>query len=61
MIVIRFVTNNECSFLIEAMRVKDDAKREAISNAAIELITTKGFADTSMSKIARAANVSPAL
>ena len=42
------------------MRRKDDSKREAISNAAIELITTIGFAETSMSKIAKAANVSPA-
>ena len=42
------------------MRHKDDSKREAISNAAIELITTIGFANTSMSKIAKAANVSPA-
>lgn len=42
------------------MRHKDDSKREAITNAAIELITTAGFADTSMSKIAKAANVSPA-
>ena len=42
------------------MRHKDDSKREAISNAAIKLITTIGFADTSMSKIAKAAKVSPA-
>jgi AcrR family transcriptional regulator len=42
------------------MRHKDDSKRAAISHAAIELITTIGFADTSMSKIAKAANVSPA-
>ena len=42
------------------MRRKDEGKREAISNAAIELITTIGFADTSMSKIAKAADVSPA-
>lgn len=42
------------------MRHKDDNKREAISNAAIELITTIGFAETSMSKIAKAAIVSPA-
>ncbi|MEM7348388.1 MAG: TetR/AcrR family transcriptional regulator, partial [Chloroflexota bacterium] len=42
------------------MRHKDDSKRIAISNAAIELITTIGFADTSMSKIAKAAKVSPA-
>ena len=42
------------------MRHKDDSKREAISNAAIELITTVGFGETSMSKIAKAANVSPA-
>ena len=42
------------------MRHKDDSKRVAISNAAIALITSIGFADTSMSKIAKAANVSPA-
>ena len=42
------------------MRVKDDKKHKAICDAAIELITTKGFADTSMSKIAKAAGVSPA-
>jgi AcrR family transcriptional regulator len=42
------------------MRHKDDNKREAIRRAALELITTVGFAATSMSKIARAANVSPA-
>ena len=42
------------------MRHKDDSKREGISNAAIELITSNGFADTSMSKIAKAADVSPA-
>ena len=42
------------------MRVKDDKKHQAICNAAIKLITTDGFADTSMSKIAKAAKVSPA-
>jgi AcrR family transcriptional regulator len=42
------------------MRHKDDSKHQAICNAAIELITRNGFADTSMSKIAKAANVSPA-
>ncbi len=42
------------------MRHKDDNKNQAICDAAIELITKNGFADTSMSKIAKAANVSPA-
>ncbi|MEP6901496.1 MAG: TetR/AcrR family transcriptional regulator [Actinomycetota bacterium] len=42
------------------MRYKDDNKQQAICDAAIELITANGFADTSMSKIAKAANVSPA-
>lgn len=42
------------------MRHKDDNKHQAICDAAIELITTNGFADTSISKIAKAANVSPA-
>ena len=56
----RLLTINECSFILKLMRHKDDSKREAIGNAAIELITTIGFADTSMSKIAKAAGVSPA-
>ncbi|MBX7220024.1 MAG: TetR/AcrR family transcriptional regulator [Blastocatellia bacterium] len=42
------------------MRHKDDNKHLAICDAAIELITTNGFADSSMAKIAKAANVSPA-
>lgn len=42
------------------MRNKDDKKHQAICDAAIKLITENGFADTSMSKIAKAANVSPA-
>lgn len=42
------------------MRHKDDNKHLAICDAAIELITINGFADTSISKIAKAANVSPA-
>ncbi|MEM7179821.1 MAG: TetR/AcrR family transcriptional regulator [Spirochaetota bacterium] len=40
------------------MRVKDDKKHIAICEAAIKLIYTNGFADTSMSKIAKEANVS---
>jgi AcrR family transcriptional regulator len=42
------------------MRYRDDKKEAAICDAAIRLITANGFADTSMSKIARAAAVSPA-
>jgi AcrR family transcriptional regulator len=42
------------------VRVKDDRKETAIFDAAIRLITANGFADTSMSKIAKAAGVSPA-
>ena len=42
------------------VRKKDDNKQQAICDAAIELITANGFADNSMSKIAKAANVSPA-
>ena len=54
------MTLNECSFNLEIVRHKDDNKQQAICDAAIELITANGFADTSMSKIAKAANVSPA-
>lgn len=42
------------------MRLKDENKKTAICNAAIELITTEGFANTSISKIAKQANVSAA-
>lgn len=42
------------------VRVKDDKKEMAIFDAAIRLITANGFADTSMSKIAKAAGVSAA-
>ncbi|REJ75300.1 MAG: TetR/AcrR family transcriptional regulator [Acidobacteria bacterium] len=42
------------------MRNKDEKKRDAICRAAIDLIQSQGFEDTSMSKIAREAGVSPA-
>lgn len=42
------------------MRFKDENKEYAIFDAAISLITANGFADTSMSKIAKTAGVSPA-
>lgn len=54
------MTINERSFIIELVRNKDDKKEQAIFEAAIELITANGFADTSMSKIAKSADVSPA-
>lgn len=54
------LTITERSFMIETMRVKDEKKEQAIFDAAITLITTNGFADTSMSKIAKVADVSAA-
>ncbi|QQS39963.1 MAG: TetR/AcrR family transcriptional regulator [Acidobacteriota bacterium] len=42
------------------MRTKDENKKEAICRAAIDLIQSGGFEDTSMSKIAKAAGISPA-
>ncbi len=42
------------------MRNKDGKKEQAIFDAAIRLIVVNGFAETSMSKIAKAADVSPA-
>ena len=41
------------------MRYKDDNKNENIFNSAIELVNEIGFAETSMSKIAKKANISP--
>lgn len=54
------MTITERSFNLEIVRHKDDNKHQAICDAAIRLINENGFADTSMSKIAKAANVSPA-
>ncbi len=42
------------------MRRRDDKKHEAICNASLNLINSIGFAETSMSKIAKVAKVSPA-
>ncbi len=42
------------------MRKRDEHKEEAIIKAAIELINKIGFAETSISKIAKQAGVSPA-
>jgi len=42
-----------------AMRHKDKNKRDAIFRATVQLLNEVGFADISMSKIARHANVSP--
>ena len=42
------------------MRVKDENKNEAIFAATIDLLNEIGFADTSMSKIAKRANLSSA-
>ncbi|MCB0687194.1 MAG: TetR/AcrR family transcriptional regulator [Saprospiraceae bacterium] len=42
------------------MRARDFKKEEAICEASIDLINRKGLADTSMSQIAKQANVSPA-
>lgn len=42
------------------MRLKDENKKEAIFEASIKLINNIGFAETSMSKIAKEAKVSPA-
>lgn len=42
------------------MRVKDDIKRNAIIEATVALVNEIGFASSSVSKIAKRANVSPA-
>ncbi len=43
-----------------AMRVKDEYKQEAVFNATVKLVNEIGFASSSVSKIAKAAGVSPA-
>jgi AcrR family transcriptional regulator len=46
--------------LFLCMRFKDEHKQEAIIEATIKLVNEIGFAATSVSKIAKEANVSPA-
>jgi AcrR family transcriptional regulator len=41
------------------MRTKDDQKKEALFKATVKLVNEIGFASSSVSKIAREANVSP--
>ena len=41
------------------MRTKDDQKKEALFKATIKLVNEIGFASSSVSKIAKEANVSP--
>lgn len=41
------------------MRTKDDQKREALFEATVKLVNEIGFASSSVSKIAKEANVSP--
>jgi AcrR family transcriptional regulator len=54
------IDNNRTFIYFRIVRNKDGKKEKAIFDAAIGLITANGFADTSMSKIAKAADVSPA-
>ena len=42
------------------MRQKDELKQDAIIHATVRLVNEIGFAASSVSKIAKAANVSPA-
>ena len=42
------------------MRIKDDEKREALFEATVKLVNEIGFVSSSVSKIAKEANVSPA-
>jgi AcrR family transcriptional regulator len=59
--LVHFLIDNNRTFIyFRIVRVKDDKKEKAIFDAAIRLITANGFADTSMSKIAKEAGVSPA-
>ncbi len=45
---------------LRVMRTKDDEKKEALFEATVKLVNEIGFASSSVSKIAKEANVSPA-
>ncbi len=54
------MTLTERSFIIDCMRNRDENKNEAIFRATIQLLNEIGFAEISMSKISKRANVSQA-
>lgn len=54
------MTISECSFILQAMRTKDEEKQAALFEAAVKVVNEVGFAAASVSKIASQANVSPA-
>ena len=50
---------NEWTFYYTLMRTKDAQKKEALFKATVKLVNEIGFASSSVSKIAKEANVSP--
>lgn len=54
-----FLDKNERTFIIGPMRTKDEEKRQALFEATIKLVNEIGFVSSSVSKIAREAQVSP--
>jgi AcrR family transcriptional regulator len=54
------LTLNEYSLILAAMRTKDDEKEVALFEATVKLVNAIGFAASSVSKIAKEANVSAA-
>lgn len=54
------LTLNERLFILRFVRTKDEEKQEALFRATVKLVNTMGFASSSVSKIAKEANVSAA-
>lgn len=56
----RIIAINNGKIIGDGMRKKDDEKQNSIKKAVVQLILEEGFHGTSVSKIAKAAGVSPA-
>ena len=58
---VKKLLDNKWMFIyFRTMRVKDEVKQDAIIEATIKLVNEIGFVSSSVSKIAKEANVSPA-
>lgn len=54
------MTKNECSFILDAVRRKDEEKKSALFEATVKTVNEMGFVAASVSKITKEAGVSPA-
>ena len=55
-----YLTINECLFILQGVRTKDEEKQEALFESTVKVVNAIGFASSSVAKIAKEASVSSA-